>query len=136
MAWEGWHYAVQRIDLLIISISGAGVYICLETLKYHHQNPLKYTQWIKAAGLLLVVSILVNLISQFTGKAANEYDLRMSQLKIECDEEKTDSKISNIAKLDTKSEIYSQYTDWLNMASFIIMVAGLSIVIGFFMISL
>lgn len=107
MAWQGWLYAVQRIDLLIISISGAGVYVCLETLKYHHQNPLENTNWIKAAGLILVVSILVNLISQFTGKSANKYDMQMSQLKIDSNNEKSTDKASEITMLDTKAEMYS-----------------------------
>ena len=28
---QGMFYSIQRMDLLIVSISGAGIYVCLET---------------------------------------------------------------------------------------------------------
>jgi hypothetical protein len=31
LAYEGMIYGLQRLDLLIITISGAGIYACLET---------------------------------------------------------------------------------------------------------
>lgn len=136
MAWQGWLYAVQRIDLLIISISGAGVYVCLETLKYHKQTPLENIVTIKVAGLVYVVGIVVNLISQFTGKSANKYDMRMSQAKIDDANSPSEDKKNEIAKYDCKSESFSRWTDGLNLTSLILMFCGLITLIIFFMISL
>jgi hypothetical protein len=135
MAWQGWLYAVQRIDLLIISISGAGVYVCLETLKYHKQTPLDFILSIKIAGLCFVIAIVVNLISQFTGKSANMYDMRMSQAKIDDTTSPSEQTKNDIVKLDRKSEAFSTWTDWLNLSSLAVMFVGLITLITFFMIS-
>lgn len=136
MAWQGWQYAVQRIDLLIISISGAGIYVCLETLKYHKQTPLENITSVKVSGLLFVLGIVVNLVSQFTGKSANKYDMRMSQAKIDYLKTQSKKKKKEIAKYDCKSESYSRWTDGLNLTSLILMFGGLLTLIIFFMISL
>jgi hypothetical protein len=136
MAWQGWLYAVQRIDLLIISISGAGVYVCLETLKYHKQDPLDFILSIKAAGLCFVVAMVVNLISQFTGKSANKFDMRMCQAKIDDAESPSEETKRLIAVNDCKADTYSKCTDILNLSSLLIMFSGLITLITFFMISL
>ena len=57
MSWEGWFYAIQRIDLLIIAISGTGIYVALETLKYINDNSLVDSGLIKYAGVFLLFAL-------------------------------------------------------------------------------
>ena len=135
MAWQGWLYAVQRIDLLIVSISGAGVYVCLETLKYHKEHPLCYIVAIKISGVFLMLAILVNLISQFTGKSANHHDMLMRQCEIDDIEKPSDETKNKIAKHDCKSDVYSNWTDVLNLISLLLMIIGLITLMVFFMFS-
>ena len=73
-AIEGWKYALQRMDLLIISISGAGVYVCLEAIKYSSEKNYQNVWLIKIGGLLFVLGIVINFISQHTGKLSNKYE--------------------------------------------------------------
>ena len=60
MACNGWTYSLQRMDLLIISISGAGVYVILETLKYSLEHPLNCILLLKITGAFFVLSIIIN----------------------------------------------------------------------------
>lgn len=35
---QGLQYSIQRMDVLIVSISGGGIYVCLETLKFIQEH--------------------------------------------------------------------------------------------------
>jgi len=50
LSWDGLIYSIRRIDLLVNSISGAGIYICLETLKYLKENQIDLNLLIKVSG--------------------------------------------------------------------------------------
>jgi hypothetical protein len=129
MSWQGWFYAVQRIDLLIISISGASVYVILETLKYSSTNHLSNLWVIKSSGVLFVLCIVVNFISQFTGKKANELDIRYCEANIEEKEQ------AIIQKYDCLSNVYTGWTNGLNLTSLIIMFVALAALITYFLVS-
>lgn len=126
MAHQNMFYSVQRIDLLIIAVSGAGVYVCLETLKFLvkeevNQNPIL----IKLAGLMFVLAVVVNFFSQVTGKKSNYYDYLMSCAKLEGDEIKS-------TRYDCISYNWDTATKWLNTASMWIMTTGLAFILIFF----
>ncbi len=132
MAFQGWHYAVQRIDILIVSISGAGVYTCLEALKFSQEKQLPNLITLKIAGAIFVMAIIVNLFSQFTGKKANALDMQWSEKKLKKLDDDDSVKRSEIEALDNKAELYSNLTDFLNILSFVAMSISLILLILFF----
>ncbi|MEQ9377924.1 MAG: hypothetical protein RIG68_22240 [Imperialibacter sp.] len=135
MSWQGWFYAIQRIDLLIISICGAGIYVILETLKFSKTNPLESLTLIKGAGALFVLSIVVNFISQFTGKSANEMDMKMCQAKLDAGQKPNKKQAKEITKCDDLADIYTKWTNALNLISMITMLVALISLILYFLFS-
>lgn len=137
MAFQGWHYAIQRIDILIVSISGAGVYTCLETLKFSEiEKELSNTWLLKAAGFGFVLAIIVNFVSQFTGKIANEVDMVWTDKKLQKLEKNNQVDECEIDRLDRKADKYTIATNVLNMVSFIAMSISLIFLTYFFIDSL
>jgi len=133
LSWQGMFYSIQRIDLLIISISGASIYVCLETLKYINDNSLENSCLIKVSGFLFLFTILLNFVSQFLGKKSNSYDYLMCENELDFGDEPSDEEKIIISTLDTKSEIYSNLTEYFNISSAIIMFVGLFLLITYFM---
>jgi hypothetical protein len=136
MNWEAMFYSSQRIDLLIIAISGTGIYVCLETLKFAKENYLESIFWIKVSGVLFVLSIIVNFISQFYGRKSNEQDYLVSQLLLE-------NKVDNKKDLDkngkeeydeyqSTSKKYTKYTNRFNYTSAVSMSIGLVLLVIYF----
>lgn len=129
-------YSQRRMDILIITISGAGIYICLETLKYlsenHHENNLL----IKISGATFLLGIIANFISQLSGYRTHKEDLLMHQVLIDS----PNDKISEIDKKEAEkynnlSKKYSNITSKLNYLSMSLMFAGIAIILMFFFIS-
>ncbi len=66
-------YSIGRIDLMIISISGAGIYIIFETLRFLIENSIEMNlALIKLAGCSFAVAIVVNFASQWFAYWANK----------------------------------------------------------------
>ncbi len=126
IAHQNMFYSVQRIDLLIIAVSGAGVYVCLETLKFIVEEKLNQSPiLIKIAGLMFVLAVVVNFISQITGKKTNYYDYLMSCAILEKDEKKAE-------RYDCISGNWDVATTWFNSSSIVIMFIGLILILIFF----
>jgi len=134
MSWEGWFYAIQRIDLLIIAISGTGIYVALETLKYINDNSLVDSGLIKYAGVFLLFAIIVNFLSQFSVKKANELDIEWCELNLDYKKPSTEEQ-KKINKADNLSECYTTCTNWLNLISLILMFIGLGLIMFYFLIN-
>ena len=134
-AIEGWRYALQRMDLLIISISGAGVYVCLEAIKYSSEKHYQNVWLIKIGGLLFVLGIVINFISQLTGKLSNKYELFRCQKILMYGAEQDDDQKGKIAHDNCMSEVYEKWTNGLNTASMILMFTGLIVLIIYFTIT-
>lgn len=133
LSWQGMFYSIQRIDLLIISISGAGIYICLETLKYMFENNLNCDLIIKFSGLAFLVCIGVNFISQIYGSKTNHYDYLWCEEKLDCeDQPPNDEQQTRIEYYDLKSEHYSKLTRRLTNWSIILMMSGLCLLLVYF----
>lgn len=126
MAHQNMFYSVQRIDLLIIAVSGAGVYVCLETLKFIVEEKLDESPLlIKLAGLMFVLAVVVNFISQITSKKTNYYDYLMSCAILEDDEKKAE-------RYDCISGNWDMATTLFNTSSIVIMSIGLILILVFF----
>ena len=124
-------YAIQRMDLLIISISGAGIYVIFETLRFlKESHSLINTFPLKFVGGCFVIAIIANFFSQRTGKIANineeEWaDLEIKNLmgaQIDEDEKKT---------FDDKSTKYTKWTAGLNTGSMWFMIGGITLLLLF-----
>nr|WP_121272670.1 hypothetical protein [Pedobacter schmidteae] len=128
-------YSVQRMDLLIISISGAGVYVVLEVLKFGYGKELKSPFVLKIAGILFILAIIINLLSQLTGKRANHHDVIFCDAHIDADDPPTDDQKDKIEHHDSKSEFYSTLTHRLDKTSVVVLSLGLFLVILYFLIN-
>ncbi len=128
-----WHYSIQRIDLLIISISGAGIYVILETFKFFYDKKTCCCDYIflKISGLLFISSIIVNIFSQLTGKKANEYDVLWCNENISKADNPNSDSLIKIAVLDTKAQHFTKLTDYLNKLSITTMSVGLITLVYF-----
>jgi hypothetical protein len=129
-------YSIQRMDLLIISISGAGVYVILEVLKFGYDKNLNNPSVLKIAGVLFIISIIFNLSSQLTGRRANHHDVLFCDAHIDANEIPTDEQSEKISHHDSKSDTYTKWTHRLDKSSVIIMSTGLIFVIAYFIINL
>jgi len=128
LSWQGMFYTVQRLDLLIISISGAGIYVCLETLKFLKEKEIELHLLVKIAGFVLLLAIMINFLSQILGYWANYF------YYLSCDEQLEDKPSTiKIKKLDDKSDFYTKWNKISNLTSAIIMFLGLLTLIFYFM---
>ncbi len=139
-SWDGMFYSIQRIDLLIVTFCGGGIYVCLETIKYLIEKGLPCGILIKICGAVFLLGIILNFLSQHYGFRANEQDYLMCDAMIDaCDNKLKKSKrkdLKNIAtKYDNQSEIYSNRTKRLNYCSMGAMFIGLVLILIYFSIT-
>ena len=147
-SWDGMFYSIQRIDLLIISICGAGIYVCLETIKYvaSTKTECKCLYLIKFSAFFFLMGIILNLISQQFGYKANEqsylmYDceVEIDEIKVENDQEGLIEKLEKLEKdknnYDKESEKFSNLTTTLNYTSMLFMFLGLIFTFIFFVVT-
>lgn len=136
-SWDGMFYSIQRIDLLIVSICGGGIYVCLETVKYLAGKHYICSNLIKLCGAAFLVGIILNFLSQHYGLKANREDYFMCQSILDSKKEglnksEKDQLILDIDNLDKKSESYSKCTIWFNNVSMYAMFLGLVLIFIFF----
>ena len=104
MAWQGWTYSAQRIDFLIITICGAGIYTVLETIKFAIEKEIADVNLLKVSGGIFALSIVINFLSQLTGKWSNHHDMRWCHEKLCADDPPTKKQIKDACALDEKAE--------------------------------
>ncbi len=133
LSWEGMFYSIQRIDLLIVSISGAGIYICLETIKYLSDKCQDVNLLIRISGVLFLFGIIINFLSQVFGYKTNQQDFLMCQAQIDAGEKVSKKEQTQIDKYDNNSEKFSKYTDVFNYISIGFMFLGLILIMIYFL---
>lgn len=126
------NYAVRRMDLMTISISGAGIYVVFETLKFFKEpgNILEHPILLAASGIFLLVSICVNFLAQITGYYANNYEEKYIYEVLEELQGKEFDKCA-MEEYDRKVSRFNKATDIFNVASMVSMFIGL---IGLFIL--
>lgn len=79
------YYSVRRMDLLIISISGVGIYIIFETLREFKTGNIEIedTNLLLTSGLFFLISIVSNFFSQMTSYHANKNEQEYTNLQID-----------------------------------------------------
>lgn len=76
-------YSVRRLDVLIISVSGAGVYVCLEIMKFKKENNLDFNPYfLKFGGLVFALSIIINILGQWASYFSNVYSKSATDNKL------------------------------------------------------
>ncbi len=133
MAADGWVYAIQRMDLLIISISGAGIWVVLETLKYAYDKKLSDLILLKVAGIIFVLAVITNFVSQWTGRNANFHHITMCDEKIIAGDSEEETLLKKIDDINKKASIWDAFTDVFNIISLILMLLGLGTVMIYFL---
>jgi hypothetical protein len=128
-SYQNMFYSLQRIDLLIISISGAGIYVCLETVKYLMDKDQDISSLIKYSGGFFILSIIVNFLSQWFGFKTNEQDYLMCEAEIKKKEQTV------IDAYDIRSDSFTKWTNRMNAASMACMFIGLILISIFFFIT-
>ena len=136
LSWEGIFYSIQRIDLLIVSICSAGIYISLETLKFLSVNNQEVSYFLKVAGLLFVFGVISNFVSQLFGLKSNEKDFLMCQVKIDCEGSKESANdIKEYDDYEKSSKNFSKWTLRLNYTSLAFLSFGLFTLLLYFFIT-
>jgi hypothetical protein len=124
-------YSMQRIDLLIISVSGAGIYVSLEIMKYiaaskiltlHQVSHLN--NYFKMTGLLFTLSIIINFISQWSAYYESAHALKSTTDDIYAREHQVDMQ-KEIDKSDHQLSLYKRLTKFTNNLSTGLMFSGL-----------
>jgi len=124
-------YAIQRIDLLIISISGAGIYIIFQTLRFIKEQGMNLDLfWLKTGGVMFTLAIIVNFFSQWAGYKANKFEEDWAEQKIK---EKLGKTIDQTAleKTSNNGMKYTNLTTTLNIVSTCSMLIGIVILVIF-----
>lgn len=124
LANEGWAYSMDQIDILIVSISGGGIYVALEVLKA--MSATHDLRSIKVAGCLFASAIIGNIVSQVTGKESNNFCIKVCNHKLEQLKVPVTKRNSDLLQYLSKWEKwYHKATNVLNMLSIILMLAAL-----------
>jgi hypothetical protein len=121
LSWEAMFYSVQMMDLLIIFISGAGVYFCLEVLITDFGLICFPSLAVKFNLLIFIIAILLNFIGQYFGHKANYHDYMMCEYGVNDPDDKM------VDFHDKESEKHSGRVALLNLWSMIAMFLGLAI---------
>jgi hypothetical protein len=123
-------YAVQRFDLLTISVSGAGIYIIFEVLKFLKTQQLNTNliALLKLSGIIFTISIIVNFLSQFSSWSANHNEELCVDREIKR-ENGEDVDKREIDRLDRKVIRFNGITRALNLISSSFMIGGVILLV-------
>jgi hypothetical protein len=123
---ERTNYSIRRMDLLIISICGAGIYIIFETLREFKTGMVEIdnSTLLLSCGLCFLVAIISNFISQKTGYYSNDNEEKFISLELKKIQGKS---IDNCEQkgYNIKVEKFNKVTNVLNITSIFFMLAGL-----------
>ena len=125
-AEAGVKYALDRFDILIISLSSGGLVLSLGILE---KFPYVDKSLVNLAWLFFSAGLISNLFSQITGYRANKIDIECTKIYI--DEIKGNKPDGEHAKIDIVKDKYNFITYILNAISFICLTAAIILLIIF-----
>lgn len=118
--WQSLFYSAQRIDTLIMTISGAGIYVSLESMKFMNTSKIEIPFLLKAAGFGFVIAIFLNFVSQYCSYRTHFNDWIIEDINNKNTKEKEKFK-AILEKSEKSAAVYSKINDILNITSAIIM---------------
>lgn len=138
-----WFYGHQRYDLLIISISGGGIYLILSIIKYYYELQAKSPNilipdltLIKISSILFLISIVANILSQLASITVNRYHIIIRKKEIlfkNNPQNITPQDEEEYCNNNCKSKCYNKVNDFFNNSSLFLMLAGIVLVAIYFM---
>ena len=131
--YQGMMYSAQRLDLLIVSICGAGIYIYFELLKYLVKENMCVHWTVKTFAIFFLIGLITNFISQHFALRSHYYDFLNCQERIEYGESPSESEESQIIESETKSEKYEIKRKNFDIASILSMFTGLIVLMFYFL---
>ena len=121
-------YALERFDILIISLSSGGLVLALNLFK-NFQDKCINKDFLKLSWLFFSLALIINLLSQVTGYLANKYDIKGTKNEIYKIEKK---EVKGNQKLIDKYQYISDFlTKWFNILSFLTLSAGIVLLVLF-----
>ena len=117
-AFQNLFYGHQRTDLLILSISGAGILIIFKVIEFSKNNHEDIHLLLKVVGIVFVLTIIVNFISQIFSQKSNMHDYSYYQAIID---EHEDAKCRH----NTLAELHNKKVGLFNNLSIYLMFLGL-----------
>jgi hypothetical protein len=131
--YQGMMYSAQRLDLLVVSICGAGIYIYFELLKYLTKEEM-CTHWsIKLFAVLFLFGLLTNFISQHFALRSHYYDFLNCQEQIDFGDKPTKEQEESINKSEYKSDNHEKFRKWFDLSSIGLMFFGLTTLMTYFL---
>ncbi|WP_298342886.1 hypothetical protein [uncultured Algibacter sp.] len=132
-------YSLKRMDLLVISISGGGLYVLFETLREFKTGNIiiEDTRLLLWTGITLLLAILINFGSQLSAYYANHFEEEYIQTELKILEDEKIKKKKKLEleceqkKYDNKIKRYNLVTDIFNAISILSMIIGLSLLTYF-----
>lgn len=124
-------YSIQRIDILIVSVSSAAIYTCLEVMKYISSSKWLNPQQIddfnlnfKFGGLLFIFAIILNFASQWFAYWESDHNFNSTSLDIYARENDVDYD-TDIKREDRLMLRHRAATTYCNYASTLLLICGL-----------
>lgn len=127
-------YSLRRIDILLITISGACIYIIFEFLKFMNTTDSaidfhSHLILLKLSAIFSVGAIAVNFLSQIFGYHANRFEVLYSREQINQIEEGIDDVDCKLRFIDLKSKNFNSLTNYSNIISAIFMGVGIILLV-------
>ncbi|HMN07119.1 MAG TPA: hypothetical protein PKD45_15495 [Flavobacteriales bacterium] len=129
-------YAKGRLDLLTITISGAGLYICLETLRFLQGDPAAMPAWpAKLAGVLFTLAMAINFLGQHAGARTNHAAAELGRLLANAEHYGTPDQPA-IDRSTARRERYNRLVHRANRAATALLLAGVACLMALYAICL
>jgi hypothetical protein len=133
LAEGNYNTAIEKFDTLIVSIGGGGLYVVFESLKFFKEQlkDANYTNvYLTVGGVFFTLSIICNLMSQWTSFSANQSAGNWAKLRID---ELKDFKFDKeqMEKHYGRKSKYNSRTRFLNTSSGIFLFAGIIFLVYF-----
>lgn len=130
--WEALFFTQQRVEVLLITFGGAGLYVCIESLKEANAKKYEETWMIKCAAIFILLSIAINFLSQFLSIKSQTNDFIENEIAMLCTQEEKDENKDLIKKYRDDSEYYNSWVEKANIYGAIIMFIGYVFLIAYY----
>lgn len=121
-------YSIKRMDVMVVSLSGACIYIVFQTLRFLNSpdgvNVVSSIWELKVAAIAAVLAIIVNFASQIFGSRANKNEALYADgtiKQIEDDEDDEDE----LKDFDNKASLYGKLTSQANFIAIVFMIIAI-----------
>lgn len=115
---EDYRSSHSRMNSLMITVDGAGIYLVLELMKYLKDGKLLIDYELKLIGLGFVISLLTNFLSQFCMFNVGHNILKMEQKFVI-------NQTDNIENEETKMRVYQVCANAMMWISILMMFAAI-----------